>query len=291
MKNRFCLLSFPFALLFCTTGSAAPLKALIVDGQNNHDWKGTTPALKKILEDAGLFTVDVATAPAAGQEMSAFKPNFPAYSVVVDNYNGDAWSKETRDAFVNYMRTGGGLVVVHAADNAFADWREFNEMIGVGGWGGRNEKSGPYVRFEDGKIVLDTSPGPGGHHGAQHEFLVDTRDLTHPITKGLPARWRHVKDELYDKMRGPAKDLTVLATAYADPNTKGSGHHEPVLMTIQFGQGRVFHTILGHSATEMKGVGFIVTLQRGTEWAATGKVTQKVPADFPTADKASTRNF
>jgi hypothetical protein len=33
----------------------------------------------------------------------------------------------------------------------------------------------------------------------------------------------------------------------------------------------------------------MTTFQRGTEWAATGKVTQKVPKDFPTADTVSYR--
>jgi len=37
----------------------------------------------------------------------------------------------------------------------------------------------------------------------------------------------------------------------------------------------------------MKCVGFIATLQRGTEWAATGKVTIPLPENFPTSDKVS----
>ena len=99
----------------------------------------------------------------------------------------------------------------------------------------------------------------------------------------------HAKDELYDRLRGPAENLHVLATAYSDPATRGSGFHEPMLMTISYGKGRVFHTTLGHALEASQCVGFITTLQRGAEWAATGKVTQKVPSDFPTADKTSSR--
>lgn len=267
-----------------------PLKALIVDGQNNHDWKATTPVLKSLLEETGLFTVDVATSPRAGQPMDSFKPNFDKYDVIVSNYTGDDWPKATQDTLVEYMNNGGGLVIFHAADNAFPNWKEWNEMIGIGGWGGRNEKSGPMVRYRDGKVVFDNSPGPGGTHGPQHEFQVIIRDRQHGITAGLPEKWMHASDELYSKLRGPAKNMTVLATAYADPSKQGTGENEPMLFTVRYGKGRVFHTALGHAPEQMRCIGFIVTLQRGTEWAATGRVTQvDVPEDFPTADKVSLR--
>ena len=313
--------------------SAAPslgaekLKALIIDGQNNHDWKAGTPIIKWLLEDSGRFTVDVATtpqpaprapqapkAPATEQQRAAhagamaqwqaqkaelgkanaiawqqWRPKFSDYAVIVSNYNGDRWPKEVDAAFVKYVNEGGGLVIVHAADNSFGDWPEYNEMIGVGGWGGRNEKSGPMIRWRDGKIVQDMTPGSGGTHGAQHEFVVETREPNHPIVAGLPLRWKHAKDELYSKMRGPAKNMTVLATAFADPSTRGTGEHEPVLMVINYGKGRVFHTVLGHGPEAMSGVGFQVTLARGTEWAATGNVTLPAPAEQLSADKAAIR--
>ena len=288
MKTQW-LAALASLFLLAQVGLGEPMKALIIDGQNNHDWKTTTPYLKKYLEETGLFTVDVATSPAKGENMSGFKPNFSAYKVIVSNYNGEPWSQETQDAFEKYMRSGGGFVSVHAANNAFPEWKEYNQMIGLGGWGDRNEKSGPYVRFVDGKITRDLSPGVGGSHGAQHAFLVEIRDPSHPITAGLPVKWMHAKDELYDRLRGPAENLHVLATAYSDPATRGAGFHEPMLMTISYGKGRVFHTTLGHALEAIQCVGFITTLQRGAEWAATGKVTQKVPSDFPTADKTSSR--
>ncbi len=279
------------ALGLCLTVSAwaaPPYKALIVDGQNNHDWKSTTPVLKKLLEDTKLFTVDVATTP-AGKDLGDFKPNFADYKLVVSNYNGNSWSDETKKAFVAYVKHGGGFVSVHAADNSFPDWPEYNEIIGIGGWGDRDEKSGPYVRIKEGKVVEDTAKGRGGSHGAQHEFLVETLDADHPITKGLPPKWLHIRDELYDRLRGPAKNLKVLAYAYSDPKKGGSGENEPMLFTVAYGKGRVFHTVMGHDAVAMKCVGFTVTFQRGAEWAATGEVTQKVPDDFPTADKSHSR--
>lgn len=284
--NRF-LSALVVSAVAAATSHAAPLKALIIDGQNNHDWKSTTPVIRRILETTGRFTVEVATSPAKGGDMAGFKPRFAGNDVLVSNYNGEPWSEETQKAFVAYVRGGGGFVTVHAANNSFPEWPEYNTMIGVGGWGGRTEKSGPYIRLRDGKFVNDTTAGRGGSHGKQHDFLVEVRDSTHPITTGLPTKWMHVKDELYDRLRGPAVNVTVLATAFADPAQGGSGEHEPMLMVIPFGKGRVFHTTLGHSVDALKCVGAASTLARGAEWAATGKVTLKPPEHFPTAEKTS----
>jgi type 1 glutamine amidotransferase len=162
-------------------------------------------------------------------------------------------------------------------------------MIGVGGWRGRNEKSGPHFYYQDGKLVADTTPGNAGSHGNRLPYKMVNQVTNHPITAGLPKEWMHVGDELYANLRGPGENMTVLSTAFSDPTNKGTNHDEPLLMVLSYGKGRIFHTALGHDVAALKGVGFIVTYQRGVEWAATGKVTQKVPADFPTADKATVR--
>ena len=101
--------------------------------------------------------------------------------------------------------------------------------------------------------------------------------------------WVTIPDELYANMRGPGENMTVLSTAWSDPANRGTNHDEPILMVLTYGKGRIFHTVMGHDLAALNCVGFIVTYQRGTEWAATGKVTQKAPADFPKADKTSTR--
>ena len=297
MLLRYCA---SFLLLLSLTASAwvagaadAPpkLKVLIVDGQNNHDWKKTTPVMKKALESCGRFTVDVATSPPARHDMSGFKPNFAAYDVVLSNYNGDPFSPQTRQGLLDYVKNGGGFVVVHAADNAFGDWKEFNEMIGLGGWGGRNEKSGPYVYFKDGKQVVDTSRGHGGGHGPQHPFQIIVRDTEHPITQGMPTSWMHDKDELYTHLRGPAQNMKILATALAPKTLGGHDFDEPMLIVLDYGRGRVFHTPMGHADYSMKCSGFITSLQRGTEWAATGKVTLPIPEDFPKANTPTSREW
>lgn len=317
MKSIVSLLAV--SLLCSQSADAAEkLKALIVDGQNNHAvWPKSTVMMKQYLEKSGLFDVEVARTrfisnfqrekdwlPLAGAPEAegkdkpvpdpSFSPDFTKYHIVVSNFGYGAadWPEQTRKNLEDYMKKGGGLVAVHAANNSWANWPEFNKMIGLGGWGGRNQKSGPYVYFDaNGKVVRDDGPGGCGSHGPQQEFVITMRDKTHPITKGLPDFWMHSKDECYSKLRGPAENMTILATAADTPELKNAGRNEPMLMVLSYGKGRVFHTTLGHDTEAFQGVGFIVTFLRGSEWAATGKVTQEIPKDFPAADKASARHF
>ena len=318
------LVTCAFILLFflgpaLMVSAAEPVKVLIMDGQNNHgDWPKTTAMMKKYLEETGRFQVDVIrtqylwkgenrlkdySLDDAGQYESLpqpksdpdFKPEFTKYDVLINNFGWGAADlpDSTRKGLEKFVSQGGGLVIVHAANNSWPKWDAYNKMIGLGGWGDRDEKSGPYVYINgEGEVIRDMSPGKGGAHGPQHNYQIVVRNSEHPITKGLPRVWMHTKDELYERLRGPADNMTILATAYADPKYKGTGRHEPMLMTIDFGRGRVFHTAMGHADYSMECVGFQTILERGTEWAATGQVsTQSVPKDFPTASEPSARKF
>ncbi len=289
MMSGFSLLALVLGMATCIHADEQ-VRVLIIDGQNNHNWRETTPILRNGLLATGRFSVDVATSPSERQDLSEFHPHFANYDVVLSNYNGSPWSDQTRADFEAYVRGGGGFVCVHAANNAFPEWSEYNEICGLGGWHGRNEDSGPYVYLKNGEVIRDQTPGRGGHHGPQHEFQVTVRDVDHPITRGLLTVWMHTKDELYDRLRGPAHKMSILATAYSDPAQDGTGRDEPMLMTIFYGQGRGFHTVLGHADYSMKCVGFMTTLSRGTEWAATGEVSIPVPADFPTASTTRARD-
>jgi hypothetical protein len=270
-----------------TVRAAEPIPVMILDGESGgpyHDWPRVTAVLERILGEVGLFTVEAVTAPPAGGDFAAFAPSFFGYRAVVLNYDApdDRWPASLKQSLERYVEGGGGLVAVHAADNAFPSWRAFNEMLGVGGWRGRDERAGPYWYYRGDGLVADTAAGRAGSHGQRLPFTVVVREPAHPIVRGLPRAWMHGDDELYAHLRGPG-GMTVLATAWSDPANAGSGRDEPQLMVREYGRGRVFHTTFGHDARALSSVDFVVTLQRGVEWAATGAVTQSVPASFPTA--------
>lgn len=307
-----------FYILLCSIAANAQLKALIIDGQNNHEvWPKSTIMMKQYLEETGLFEVDINRSKytwkaerekkylaMAGVEKTEnlespktdpdFAPNFIKYDVVISNFGWKAadWSEKTQKAFEKYVKSGGGFVSVHAADNSFPTWEAYNKMIGLGGWGGRNEKDGPYVYYtNEGELVKDNSKGKGGTHGPESEITITVRVPDHPITKDMPKEWLTGMDECYAKLRGPAENITVLATGKDNSGKAPTDRHEPALMVLEYGKGRIFHTTLGHEAYSFENVGFIISLIRGTEWAATGKVSQDIPDDFPTASEAKSRKF
>ena len=281
-----CLLIGPMA-------SGAEVKALLVTGYDphGHKWEETTPILESVLQHNGKFDVEIATLSSA-QDAQAFAPDFGKYNVVVMNAHGRDWSAATQEQFERYVNGGGGLVVVHNAVGQFATWSAYRAMIGIGPGG---QQDGVGFKFDETThSVVQIPPGEGvkqNGHGSQHEWVVTSREPEHPILAGLPQTWLHTADELYHGFRGKpesVKNLKVLATAFSAKETGGTGNHEPVMVINQFGKGRIFHLMLGHSAGAMSCVGFQAVFLRGTEWAATGKVTLTgAPADFPSAGKSS----
>lgn len=266
------------------------IKTMIVTGQDgSHFWRGSSDAIKRILENSGRFQVDVAVTPDWHENIADFNPDFKKYDLVLINYGGKTWAEPTRKAFEKYVAAGGGVVIVHSSVVPMADWKAYNEFIGLGAWDGRNEKDGPYLYWKDGKYIYDYSIGDAGYHGRQHETTIEHRAPDHPILKGLNPKWKHFKDEIYCRLRGPANSIEILATAYEQ------GRHEPLIWTVTPGKARIFVTLLGHCGNDpdmtysMECTGFQVTLLRGAEWAATGSVTQPVPQDFPLADTYTLR--
>ena len=266
---------FGLGLLLLGAGSLAPaqapppkLQALIITGQNtaSHDWHGTTPVLRKLLEDSGRFEVRVTEEfRGAGPETLA-----PYDLVIVSYYDGRKpelrWGERADTALINYVRGGKGLVIFHFATAAFDGWTEFEKMSG-GNW---------RPNF--------------GHHSARHDFTVTVRDQNHPITRGMKATFPQGNDELYANLKWqPAGAFHVLATSWDDHSLykagekqpiPGAGLDQPSLWTVDYGQGRVFVTALGHDPEAMKMPGFVATLTRGAEWAATGKVTIPLPPEL-----------
>lgn len=287
----------------CALAAAAPdspaetrLKALLVTGhdRHGHEWVRTTPILERVLKTVGRFDVEVVRLPSR-RKASAFAGDFRRYDVVVVYAHGHDWSRQTRAAFEEYLRGGGGLVVVHNAVGQWTDWPAYRAMIGIGP-GKRDD--GFRLKYDEGqRTMVRVPPGQGvgrNGHGRQHEWLVTIRRPEHPVVAGLPDAWLHTTDELYHGFRGKPRDikhLKVLATAFSAKNTGGTGAHEPVLMVNSFGKGRVFHTTLGHGPVAMSCIGFRTVFLRGAEWAATGSVSRAaVPEGFPTERKSSAAN-
>jgi uncharacterized protein len=262
-------------------------KALIITGQGDHDWKASSQALKQILDGTGLFTSRIVTSPEKGENMSAFTPDFSNCKLVVIDYLGDNWPEKTNEAFVDYVKRGGGVVIYQTSVNAFPEWKEYGEMTGLRGGNNPDRVKYPYIYLSQSGVVTDTAQAKGDLVTPVHEYEIRTRVTDHPVTVGLPVRWLHAKDELIQKLHGSSANITILSSAYSDTTYAGTGRHEPVIVVTDYGKGRVFTTLLGHieegNMEAMECTGFIVTLERGAEWAATGKVTQEVPYDFPNA--------
>jgi len=268
--------------------AAGKVKVLIVDGQNNHNYRAMTPFMKAQLEKTGRFAVDVSTSPpqkSPSSSWDSWRPAFGQYDVVMSNYNGEPWPEPVQKAFLKYVWEGGGAVIVHAANNAFPGWTEYDRMIGLG-W--RPAQYSDRVFLDDEGRLVRLPPGRdvGAGHGAQHEFQIRVRMPGHPVTKDMPLKWMHAKDELYHGQRGPAESFNLLATAYSDPKAGGTGKHEPMAWWVPYGKGKVFTTVMGHVSGEsipgIECVGFVTVMNRACEWVATGAVTIPVPADFPT---------
>jgi type 1 glutamine amidotransferase len=242
------------ALVFVPGRAAEPIRACIITGENNHDWKSTTPVLASILKDSGRFRVEVIEDLWGGISAESLAP----FEVLVLNFNptsGKKWSEAQAAAFLGAVgQRGKGVVVLHAADNAFPGWKEYEALIG-GAWRG------------------------GAGHGSFHAFPVDILDREHPITRGLPRQFLQAPDELYHGLT-MEPGVRILAAAFSSRAASGgTDHHEPMAWVLHYGRGRVFHTPLGHAASSMSSEGFHTLLLRGAEWAARGEVT--IPPTFP----------
>jgi len=277
------------------------VNVLIVDGaaNNPHDWAKMTAWYRGQLEKSGRFAVDVSTAPrwlAPKEQWDAWRPDFSRYQVVLSCYNGRMWPEPVWEGFLKFVRDGGGAVIVHCGNNSFPGYPEYDKMIGLG-W--RDDPAyGNRVTVDDvGKVTVHgPKEGPkgfagGASHGDVHPYRVVIRDPQHPITQGLPPVFMHAPDELYDSQRGPAANMHILATAFSERKTNGSGAHEPLVWWIPYGQGKVITNVMGHVDLPTKGkvnaarcAAHTLLVLRASEWAATGKVAIPVPKEFPTAD-------
>jgi type 1 glutamine amidotransferase len=234
---------------------APPIQALIVTGANNHDWEWTSPRVQATLAETGRFQVEVTTTPAIDLRGIDARHAAGEVDLIVLDYNGPRWGEDAERAFLAAVRSGCGVSVVHAANNAFNGWEEYEVMVGLL-WRG------------------------GTGHGRYHPFDVHVVDHAHPITAGMEDLRAH-PDELYHRLVHKAgAQYRVLMSAFSAPESGGTGRHEPMATAGTYGAGRVFHTPLGHvwrnnlpSRATWRDPQLRCLLARGSEWAATGAVT------------------
>ena len=237
-------------------GGAEALRVLILSGRNNHDWQKTTPLLEDLFGKCERFGV-VETTEAPGTLTAA---DLARYDVLVSNWTpypdtARLWPPQTEQAFLDFVRQGGGFVVIHAAACTFQEWPEFQQINGL--------------TWKDGHTG----------HTRYDTFQVSIEDQDHPIARGLTDFL--ITDELYQNMVQVAgHDLHTVWKAYADPKIRGTGKDEPILVCTRYGQGRGVNFVLGHDVRAMQNLGFQTLLLRSAEWAATGEVTLPVPEDW-----------
>lgn len=295
LRKLLCLLLLALAM---RAADRPRIRVLIVDGVNNHDWAAATASVRGFLTATGLFKVDVSTSPPRGASSGDWKqwrPRFSRYQAMIVNFNGGykaddlRWPEAVETSFESYVRDGGGVVFLHAANNAFRGWKAYNEMIGLG-WRDRGFGPGLAVGSDGAVFVIPKGSGLDPGHGPRHDFAVHVLNHDHPITRDMPSVWMHPSEQLTHGQHGPAEGLTILTYAASEI----SHQNEPMDWVRSYGKGRIYTTMLGHTWVnepnpDMDCAGFQTLFSRGVEWVATGRVTIPIPPGFPTATHVSIR--
>jgi hypothetical protein len=260
--NRIMIALASLASLLPAAQSPARLHALILTGASDglyHDWRQSTPFLRNLLEGTGRFDVKV-NEQVPGITAATLAP----FDLLVLNYNGPRWGEATEQAVEAFIRAGKGMISFHGVtygpfygmvfDPAGGRWKPGPD----GGWPAYPALIG--ARWDTDKIG----------HGTRHVFPVKWVNRQHPVSRGLEPSFL-ANDELYHRLELlPATE--VLATAFSDPATGGTGKDEPIVWTAAFGLGRTLHLTLGHDLSAMSQPGFQAAFTRGAEWVATGGV-------------------
>jgi type 1 glutamine amidotransferase len=256
IKTPFSILLFIVLLIPVSVISGqlckSPIQVLLISGKNNHEWQKTSPAFRQILEEMGFFKVDITERPDT-LKTSVLKN----YQVIASNWNAfpettRQWGEVAEKAIMNFVNKGGGFVLFHSASAAHYDWPEYQKMVGAT-W------------------------GKNTHHGQIAPFEVKIQNTKHKVTKGMKNFM--ITDELWVEMDQQPGNV-VLCSAFAPSSNKGRDRDEPVLICRKQGKGRCFYLVLGHDVAAMQNLGWKTLMQRGTEWAAKGRVTIPIPLEL-----------
>lgn len=228
-----------------TLARNSPVKVLLLSGQNNHDWKSTTPVLKDFLESDGRVEVRVVEKPQA-----LGKSDFEGVDVVLSNWNSysnekgrDAvsdWPDSTKDAYLDFIRNGGGHVAIHAGSSSFPDWDDYFELS--------------LMRWKSGRTS----------HGKIHAFPIRLENKGHPVVRGL--EFSEHRDELWRQVEIHPEAI-VLASSFSSMKDGGSESWEPSVFVGSFGDGLCFSTTLGHDVNSLASPDLQTLIRRGVLWA------------------------
>jgi uncharacterized repeat protein (TIGR03806 family) len=278
-------------------GEANPkIKVLIVEGVTNHAWEKRMSIVRAILAKDGSFDVDFTITPSTADDPAweTWRPRFSEYDVVMSGYNNlgglPSWPQEVKESFAAYVHGGGGFYAFHEANNSFAEWPEYNQIIGLG-W--RDKSFGKAITVNADGSLNEIAAGAGENtgHGARQNALVTKRG-DHPIHAGLPATWMVADIEIYRYARGPAENLTVLSYA-ADRD----GTRFPIDWTVEYGSGRTYASSYCHiwgDVAEPPGArcaAFQTLFVRALKWLAKRDPGNVIPSDFPTPSAISLRPY
>jgi type 1 glutamine amidotransferase len=274
------------------------IRVLIVDGFSNHDWQRTTILIKKILTNAKIFDISISTAPSSysSDNYLTWCPRFDDYNVVIQtcndiNHSGPYWNNRAQEAFVKFVKQGGGVYVFHSGNNAFPNWPEYNKMIGLA-W--RKKEYGTALQVQNNGSLVKIGPGLGENtsHGPKVDRLIHTvgDDIIH---HSMPPVWLTPQIEVQTYARGPSDNVHVLSFA------EDARLHKnwPIEWYVNFSEGRVYCSTFGHiwrndkSAIGLECIGFQTLLVRTIQWLAKRPVDFAIPIDFPTANATSTRSL
>lgn len=218
--------------------------------------------LRQLGEKTGDWNVDYArTDEDLAAKMSA--EGLKKYKAVVfNNTTGDL--PFDREAFLSWVRAGGGVVGIHAATDTFNLKGE-----GTGWWD-----------------YIDLIGGQFAGHGPQVEVECIVEDRFHPATRHLPAKFK-VYDEIYLHKDFSREKVRGLITLDKQPNTKEPGDH-PISWVRDYGKGRVFYTSLGHREDVWDADWYQEHVVGGIRWAlglAHGTARPKAPVTASLAER------
>ncbi len=215
------------------TTNAKSIRTLIVGGGSSHDFnRWYKQADAETLARDGFATVTDISNP------DSMKYYLPTTDVLYLCFNQSINNPQSRQAIIDFVASGKGLVLGHAALwYNWKDWPEYNVQLVSGGTHG---------------------------HDRYGSFEVNIVNNSHPVTRGVSKNFT-LKDELYRYEPDPAgPGIEVLATA----NVAGSDKISTSVFVVKNNKARIVGIALGHDAASHDLPEYQALLRNAVKWVA-----------------------